>query len=227
MAKILLAISSTFTSCACGARARDCALTQMVAFLDGQEHFNHLSQQHEESNQAYATSGQMRKGMFLDPGPLVGSTRGFRTKERVPMSGGMGGMEMDGHEEVSVVRQKPSVKGKERAVLMVRRGGDRRKRRVCVVFFFYSSSCSFILFYFQDHETLRNHQSITPIYPRPTLLPHIRPDLSQERNFFSANGLQILLYQRTTRTTHCRRSWARTGCRPRWASDGFIVKSRR
>jgi hypothetical protein len=66
----------------------------------------------------------MRKGRDLDLGPLVGSTRGFRTRERVPMSGGLGGMEMDGDEEVPVVHvtvqspgpQKRSTKGKERAV---------------------------------------------------------------------------------------------------------------
>jgi hypothetical protein len=124
MANILHALSSTFTSCACGARARDCALTQMAAFVDGQEHFTQISQQTEESHHAYATSGRMRKGRDLDLGPLVGSTRGFRTRERVPMSGGLGGMEMDGDEEVPVVHvtvqspgpQKRSTKGKERAV---------------------------------------------------------------------------------------------------------------
>jgi len=124
MANILHALSSTFTSCACGARARDCALTQMAVFVDGQEHFTHLVQQTEESNHTYTTSGRMRKGRDLDLGPLVGSTRGFRTRERVPMSGGLGGMEMDGDEEVPVVQvtiQSPSphrrgTKGKERAV---------------------------------------------------------------------------------------------------------------
>lgn len=32
--------------------------------------------------------------MQVDLGPLVGRQRGFRTKERNPMSGGMGGVEM-------------------------------------------------------------------------------------------------------------------------------------
>ena len=88
----------------------------MAAFVDGQEHFIHLVQQNEEEHQTYAMSGRIRKGKDIDLGPLVGRTRGFRTKERVPMCGGLGGMEMD---EVPVVRvESPSRngKGKERAV---------------------------------------------------------------------------------------------------------------
>jgi len=50
--------------------ARDCALAQMAAFVDGQEHFTHLSS--EESNHAYTTSRRIRKGRDLDLGPLVG-----------------------------------------------------------------------------------------------------------------------------------------------------------
>ena len=93
----------------------------MAAFVDGQEHFTHLSQQTEESNHTYTTSGRMRKGRDLDLGPLVGSARGFRIRERVPMSGGLGGMEMDEDEEVHVAVQSPSpqkrsAKDKERAV---------------------------------------------------------------------------------------------------------------
>ncbi|KAF8873529.1 hypothetical protein BD779DRAFT_1569832, partial [Infundibulicybe gibba] len=33
MSNILHTLASTFTTCACGARARDCALTQMAAFV--------------------------------------------------------------------------------------------------------------------------------------------------------------------------------------------------
>ncbi|KAG6824335.1 hypothetical protein H0H92_007164, partial [Tricholoma furcatifolium] len=33
-----------------------------------------------------------------DLGPLVGTTRGFKTRERVPGSGGLGGVEMDDEE---------------------------------------------------------------------------------------------------------------------------------
>ena len=73
----LHAFSSTFTFCACGARARDCVLTEMAAFVDEQEHFTYLSQQTEESNHAHTTSGRIRKGRDIDLGSLVGSTGGF------------------------------------------------------------------------------------------------------------------------------------------------------
>jgi len=75
----------------------------MASFVNGEEHFTHLPQQTEESNHACTTSGRIREGRDIDLGPLVGSTRGFLTKERVPMSGGLGRMEMDGDEVVPVV----------------------------------------------------------------------------------------------------------------------------
>jgi len=37
MTNILHALTSTFTTCACGACAKDCALTQMAAFVDAQD----------------------------------------------------------------------------------------------------------------------------------------------------------------------------------------------
>ena len=70
MTNILHALSSTFTTCACGSKAKDCVLTQMAAFVDG----------------------EMQSS--TDLGPLVGVERGFMTKERVPWSGGMSGVEM-------------------------------------------------------------------------------------------------------------------------------------
>ena len=83
MSNILHALSSTFTTCACGARAENCAITQMAAFVDGDVH---------------PTGG-------VDLGPLVGKRRGFRTKERVPYSGGLSGVEMydEQHNPVVVV----------------------------------------------------------------------------------------------------------------------------
>lgn len=71
---MLHTISSTFTTCACGTRVRDCALSRLAEFVDG----------------------QIPPIPFpdVDLGPLVGSERGFRTKERNPRSGGMGGVEM-------------------------------------------------------------------------------------------------------------------------------------
>jgi hypothetical protein len=91
MANILHALSSTFTSCACGACARDCTLTQMAACVESQH----------DKHQTYATSGRIRKGKDIDLGHLVGRMRGFRTQESVPMRGRLGGMEMD---EVPIVR---------------------------------------------------------------------------------------------------------------------------
>lgn len=76
MVSILHTLSSTFTTCACGAMAKDCALSQMAAFVDGE-----LPQDSGRRN--------------VNLGPLVGATRGFKTRERVPMSGGMSGVEMD------------------------------------------------------------------------------------------------------------------------------------
>ena len=69
LSNILHALSSTFTACACGARAKNCAVTQMAAFVNGDMNIIH----HPEK---------------VDLGPLVGKRRGFRTKERVPYSGG-------------------------------------------------------------------------------------------------------------------------------------------
>ena len=40
-------------------------------------------------------SRRIREGRDIDLGLLVGSMRGFRTREKVPMSGGLGAMEME------------------------------------------------------------------------------------------------------------------------------------
>ncbi|KIL59822.1 hypothetical protein M378DRAFT_168826 [Amanita muscaria Koide BX008] len=74
MSNILHALSSTFTTCACGARAKNCAITQMAAFVDGE-----IAQS---------------VGKRHDLGPLVGARRGFRTREREPFSGGLTGVEL-------------------------------------------------------------------------------------------------------------------------------------
>ncbi|EKM74756.1 hypothetical protein AGABI1DRAFT_132875 [Agaricus bisporus var. burnettii JB137-S8] len=70
MADILHALSSNFTTCACGSKARDCVLNQMAAFVEHDRLLN------------------------VDLGPLIGKQRGFRTRERVPSSSGMAGVEM-------------------------------------------------------------------------------------------------------------------------------------
>ncbi|KAH7928022.1 hypothetical protein BV22DRAFT_1126923 [Leucogyrophana mollusca] len=81
MTSILHALSSTFTTCACGSAAKDCALMQMAAFVDGEPM---------ECAEKKAGEGKRK----LDLGPLVGAKRGFRTREKVPLSGGMSGVEM-------------------------------------------------------------------------------------------------------------------------------------
>ncbi|KAF9026124.1 hypothetical protein BDZ89DRAFT_1067786 [Hymenopellis radicata] len=69
MSSVLHALESTFAKCACGKDTKgECALERMKKFVDGQED----------------------KGNG-DLGPLVGAERGFRTQEKVPWSGGIGG----------------------------------------------------------------------------------------------------------------------------------------
>lgn len=83
MSGILDGLSSTFTTCACGASTRDCALKAMETFVDSSGPLS----PHPEGR--------------VDLGPLVGSKRGFKTRERVSGSGGLSGVEMDfeGREE--------------------------------------------------------------------------------------------------------------------------------
>ncbi len=72
MSSVIHALDSTFAKCACGKDTKgQCAIERMKKFVDGQED----------------------KGDG-DLGPLVGTERGFRTQEKVPWSGGIGGVEM-------------------------------------------------------------------------------------------------------------------------------------
>lgn len=61
----------------------------------------------------------------MDLGPLVGRERGFRTRERVPYSGGMAGMEMveDEDGEGAVEGRKQEGNGKGRGGGDVKRNG--------------------------------------------------------------------------------------------------------
>ena len=95
MSNILHALSSTFTTCACGALSKDCALTQMAAFVDGHD-LGSLLRRKDHPND-FDIEDDVPK---IDIGPLVGRKRGFRTKERVPDSGGLGGMQMADEEDV-------------------------------------------------------------------------------------------------------------------------------
>lgn len=133
MTSMLHALASTFTTCACGARARDCALTRLAEFVDGTtgipptpspsppsqfafsdyRHGPVSSQSNPNSNShltasSYINGHSRNKDGEREPekdkekedgeptnlGPLVGVARGFRTRERVPGSGGMCGMEV-------------------------------------------------------------------------------------------------------------------------------------
>jgi len=90
MSNILHALSSTFTTCACGALARDCALTQMAAFVEGHDLSASLRQKRDQSGEG-DNDDEVEKAPM---GPLLGRKRGFRTRERIPFSGGLGGVEM-------------------------------------------------------------------------------------------------------------------------------------
>ncbi|KAF8160301.1 hypothetical protein BJ912DRAFT_327011, partial [Pholiota molesta] len=125
LAGILHALASTFTTCACGARARDCALSAMAAVVarleaassssstsasasassfppSSSSSSNSTLPPHDPSAWTWARApddaGRQERGFGrwadVDLGPLVGAKRGFRTRERVPYSGGMGGMEL-------------------------------------------------------------------------------------------------------------------------------------
>ncbi|KAF8261837.1 hypothetical protein EI94DRAFT_1745077 [Lactarius quietus] len=89
MASMLHALSSTFTTCACGSKAKDCALNLMAEFVDGRLPVpaSPLSQRPNDPDMG---SSHHR----LDLGPLVGAQRGFHTREKSPLNGGMNGVEM-------------------------------------------------------------------------------------------------------------------------------------
>jgi hypothetical protein len=87
---MLHALSSTFTTCACGSKAKDCALNLMAEFVDGRLPTSSapLSQQPD------ALNGGDKRPPRVDLGPLIGAQRGFRTREKSPLNGGMNGVEM-------------------------------------------------------------------------------------------------------------------------------------
>jgi uncharacterized protein len=91
MALIVDSLASSFTTCACGAAAKDCALNLMAAFVDGAPGLpfpsTYDARRHVDDPGGIAAPS-------VDLGPLVGRERGFRTRERIPWSGGMGGVEM-------------------------------------------------------------------------------------------------------------------------------------
>jgi uncharacterized protein len=90
MQSMLHALSSTFTTCACGSKAKDCALNLMAEFVDGRlpTSSTPLSQRPDAMN------GGDKRPPRIDLGPLIGAERGFRTREKSPLNGGMNGVEM-------------------------------------------------------------------------------------------------------------------------------------
>jgi uncharacterized protein len=99
MASMLHALSSTFTTCACGSKAKDCALNLMAEFVDGRlpTSSTPLSQRLD------ALNGGDKRPPRIDLGPLIGAQRGFRTCEKSPLNGGMNGVEM-----ISALSVKPA-----------------------------------------------------------------------------------------------------------------------
>ena len=85
MASMLHALSSTFTTCACGSKAKDCALNLMAEFVDGRLPVP-APPPFQRPNEP--------SGSRVDLGPLVGAQRGFHTREKSPLNGGMNGVEM-------------------------------------------------------------------------------------------------------------------------------------
>ncbi|KAI0054838.1 hypothetical protein BV25DRAFT_376853 [Artomyces pyxidatus] len=92
MTSMLHALSSTFTTCACGAKAKDCALNLMAAFVDGQLPVTPTASSPSASD-ANHTDGE-HGSKKVDLGPLIGVQRGFRAREKSPLDGGMNGVEM-------------------------------------------------------------------------------------------------------------------------------------
>ncbi|KAG6856691.1 hypothetical protein H0H87_001732 [Tephrocybe sp. NHM501043] len=87
MANILHSVSSTFPTCACGQHARGCAIRALERFVYGSEHPHDHDHDHDHGD-----SERRMRDRILDLGPLIGAKRGFRTRERVPGSGGLGGV---------------------------------------------------------------------------------------------------------------------------------------
>ncbi|KZT05167.1 uncharacterized protein LAESUDRAFT_813759 [Laetiporus sulphureus 93-53] len=110
LTSMLHALSSTFTTCACGSKSRDCALMRMAEFIDQQtpptpspSPPSAFASEGESWNSAWERSRrpsesdeerEMSRRKRTDLGPLIGVERGFRTRERVMWSGGMTGVEM-------------------------------------------------------------------------------------------------------------------------------------
>lgn len=105
MASMLHALSSTFTTCACGSKAKDCALNLMAEFVDGRLPVA-ASPPSQPANDPSGTDLQSHR---VDLGPLIGAQRGFHTREKSPLNGGMNGVEMIPGRSTGLSDQPPTV----------------------------------------------------------------------------------------------------------------------
>ncbi len=102
MTSMLHSLSSTFTTCACGAKANDCVLNRIAEFVENQTPLTpspsppslFAKEKEKDSGKPRKSDPAEASPAPVDLGPLVGIERGFRTRERIPSSGGMGGVEM-------------------------------------------------------------------------------------------------------------------------------------
>ena len=120
---MLHALSSVFATCACGARSETCVLRRLAEFVNSDSEHPFLN-------------GHTDGAKTVDLGPLVGpeNKRGFKTRERVPWSGGVGGVEVvptqrpRGHAwygDVGDVWEREQLPEEQR-VMSRRRGYDRK-----------------------------------------------------------------------------------------------------
>lgn len=88
----------------------------MAAFVDGK----YILAEVPPVEKIFEDSNKTGEEVLVDVGPLVGRARLFRTKERLPVSGGMGRMEM-ALDECSTPSsgQSPSSKRKEREIVFI------------------------------------------------------------------------------------------------------------
>ncbi|KAG6809275.1 hypothetical protein H0H87_012011 [Tephrocybe sp. NHM501043] len=89
MANIFHSVSSTFPTWACGEQARGCAIRVLERFVYGSEHPH---DDHEKDDSERRMRECIHRHEDLDFGSLIGAKHGFRTRELVPGSGGLGGV---------------------------------------------------------------------------------------------------------------------------------------
>lgn len=95
MTSMLHTLASTFTTCACGAKARDCVLTRIAEFVENPTPLTPSpSPPSQFTKDKHRGKPAQPEQSPIDLGPLIGIERGFRTRERIPFSGGMGGVEL-------------------------------------------------------------------------------------------------------------------------------------